>query len=202
MADRLPNFHTVQCKIVIFSPLLFCIGDVVLRPRITDEELEFVRHAIRYELEDISLRPDQEPLLVEAIHAAAFKGNTLGLPKICPEENIDSISRQTLMSYLRSYHTPDRMVVAGVGVDHDELVEFTQKHFVNEKPIWGTDTSKVHVDKSVAQYTGGLVTIDKDLSNASLGPTPMPELAHLVIGKCKEYRVPLSISVNSTKMLI
>ena len=129
------------------------------------------------------MRPDQEPLLVEAIHAAAFKGNTLGLPKICPEENIDSISRQTLMSYLRSYHTPDRMVVAGVGVDHDELVEFTQKHFVNEKPIWGTDTSKVHVDKSVAQYTGGLVTIDKDLSNASLGPTPMPELAHLVIGK-------------------
>ena len=159
------------------------LGDVVLRPRITDEELDFVRHAIRYELEDIGLRPDQEPLLVEAIHAAAFKGNTLGLPKICPEENIDSISRQTLMSYLRSYHTPDRMVVAGVGVDHDELVEFTQKHFVNEKPIWGTDTSKVHVDKSVAQYTGGLVTINKDLSNASLGPTPMPELAHLVIGK-------------------
>ena len=38
------------------------------------------------------------------------------------------------------------------------------------------------MDKSVAQYTGGLVTIPKDLSNASLGPTPMPELAHLVIG--------------------
>ena len=144
---------------------MLCIGDVVLRPRITDEELDFVRHAIRYELEDIGLRPDQEPLLVEAIHAAAFKGNTLGLPKICPEENIDSISRQTLMSYLRSYHTPDRMVVAGVGVDHDELVEFTQKHFVNEKPIWGTDTSKVHVDKSVAQYTGGQVMIPKDLSD-------------------------------------
>ena len=94
-----------------------------------DEELEAVRYAIRFELEDISLRPDQEPLLVEAIHAAAFKGNTIGLPKICPEENIDSIKRQTLMSYLRSYHSPDRMVVAGVGIEHEKLVEYTQ---VNE----------------------------------------------------------------------
>lgn len=59
-----------------------------------------------------------------------------------------------------------------------------QKYFVDAKPTWHNEQpkSKVHVDKSVAQYTGGLVTIPKDLSNASLGPTPMPELAHLVIG--------------------
>ena len=47
---------------------------------------------IRYELEDISMRPDQEPLLVEKIHSAAFKNNTLGLAKICPEENIGSFT--------------------------------------------------------------------------------------------------------------
>ena len=102
------------------------LGDVVLRPKITDEELEMVRMAIRYELEDASLRPDQEPLLLEAIHAAAFKNNTLGLPKMCPEENIDIISRKTLMSYLRNYHSPDRMVLAGVGIDHDHLVQVAE----------------------------------------------------------------------------
>ena len=53
---------------------------------------------------------------------------------------------------------------------------------MNEKPIWSQEKSKGIPDRSVAQYTGGLVTIPKDLSNASLGPTPMPELAHLVIG--------------------
>ena len=37
-------------------------------------------------------------------------------------------------------------------------------------------------DKSLAQYTGGLITMDKDLSNVSLGPTPMPDLAHISIG--------------------
>ena len=72
------------------------------------------------------MRPDQEPLLLEAIHAAAYKSNTLGLPKMSPEENIDSISRKTLMTYLKSYHSPDRMVLAGVGIDHDQLVESAQ----------------------------------------------------------------------------
>ena len=50
------------------------------------------------------MKPDQEPLLVEQIHAAAFKQNTLGLPKICPEENVGKMSRQTLYTYLKAFH--------------------------------------------------------------------------------------------------
>ena len=30
------------------------------------------------------------------------------------------------MNYLSNYHSPERMVVAGVGVDHEELVETAQ----------------------------------------------------------------------------
>ena len=30
-------------------------------------------YAVRYELEDIAMRPDQETLLLEKIHAAAYK---------------------------------------------------------------------------------------------------------------------------------
>ena len=76
---------------------------------------------VRYELEDIAMRPDQETLLLEKIHAAAYKvlhcyctvlyctilylqNNTLGLAKICPEENIGRISRQTLYTYLSAFH--------------------------------------------------------------------------------------------------
>ena len=62
----------------------------------------------RYELEDLEMKPDQEPLLVEQIHAAAFKHNTLGLPKICPEENVGKISRQTLYTYLKAFHRQEK----------------------------------------------------------------------------------------------
>jgi len=163
------------------EPTVEILGEVVLRPQFSPEELEMCEMTIRYELEDIHMRPDQEPLLVEKIHAAAYKNNTLGLAKICPEENIGRISRQTLYTYLSAYHRPERMVIAGIGVDHDQLVESVQRHFVDTAPSWRTD-SRVVSDQSVAQYTGGLDTLEKDMSNVSLGPTPMPELGHLVIG--------------------
>ena len=162
------------------------LGDVVLRPLITDEELEASKAAISYEIEDAGLNPMQEAFAVEAIHAAAFANNTVGLPKICPLTNIESMTRATLMNYLSNYHSPERIVVAGVGVDHHELVEAAQKHFVDSKPAWSqTNKSPNSVDNSVAQYTGGIITTEKDLSSTSLGLAEgqmFPELAHLVIG--------------------
>lgn len=159
------------------------LGDVVLRPLFSADELELSEMMIRFELEDLMMRPDQDPLLVEQMHAAAYRGNTLGLPKICPVENIGLISRKTLYTYLSAYHRPERMVVAGVGVDHDTLVESVQKHFVDNPPIWTQENIPgVLTDTSLSQYTGGQVLLEKDLSSVSLGPTPMPELGHVVLG--------------------
>lgn len=36
-----------------------------------DEEIEMTRMAVRFELEDLSMRPDPEPLLTEMIHAVS-----------------------------------------------------------------------------------------------------------------------------------
>ncbi len=72
------------------------------------------------------------------------------------------------------------MVLAAVGVDHDRLVKAAEEHMVKAPPSW--KVAKRPVDSSLAQYTGGLVTIPKDLSNASLGPTPLPNLVHLTLG--------------------
>ena len=98
-----------------------------------------VRQAIRYEIEDAEMTPTQDVFGVEAIHAAAFANNTVGLPKVCPENNIDVINKKTLMHYLCNHHTPERMVVAGVGVEHDQLVEYAQvmlkKEVVPLEPI-------------------------------------------------------------------
>jgi len=168
------------------------LGDVVLRPQLNAEEIENARLSIQFELQDLEMRPDQETRLVEMLHAAAFRDNTLGLPKLCTSENVSVIDRQTLFTFLRSQYHPSRMALAGVGIEHDALVECAQKYFVEEKAIWEEDTSltsdgsgqqRPHAaDQSVAQYTGGLIQVEKDLSDVSLGPTPMPELAHFVLG--------------------
>ncbi|XP_060009737.1 mitochondrial-processing peptidase subunit alpha isoform X2 [Lagenorhynchus albirostris] len=157
------------------------LADVVLHPRLTDEEIELTRMAVRFELEDLGMRPDPEPLLTEMIHEAAYRENTVGLHRFCPTENIAKIDRSVLHSYLRNYYTPDRMVLAGVGVGHEQLVECARKYLLGTRPAWGSGAA-VHVDRSVAQYTGGIVKLERDMSSVSLGPTPFPELTHIMIG--------------------
>lgn len=163
------------------------LGETVLRPNLTNEEVMDTSHRLDYELQDMALDPERKMQLCEMIHAAAYRQNTLGLPKICPKENLDKINRDMLFTYMKNNHTPERMVLAGVGVEHERLVEFAQKHFVDKPARWVSEPKLVlpypsSVDKSIAQYTGGMNAIEADLSNVSLGPTSMPNLAHFQLG--------------------
>lgn len=163
------------------------LSEVINRPTITAQELEDAKMAVGFHIQGMELDPNPEPILMEMIHQAAFRGNTLGLPHRCPPENIDKIEKNILYTYMKNFHTPERMVLAGVGMDHEQMVELAKEHFVKKhKPIWleqeNLIDTKMSVDNSLAQYTGGKVLMEKDLSNVSLGPTPMPELAHIVIG--------------------
>lgn len=102
------------------------LADVVLRPKLATEEVDMARQAVKFELETLGMRPEQEPILMDMIHAAAFRDNTLGLPKLCPPQNADQIDRTLLLNYLKHHHSPDRMVLAGVGVPHDDLVRLAE----------------------------------------------------------------------------
>ncbi|XP_018903070.1 mitochondrial-processing peptidase subunit alpha [Bemisia tabaci] len=169
------------------DPVVQVLGEIILRPLISSEEISMTRQAISFELENLRTRPEQELLLMDMIHAAAYRNNTLGLPKICPESNIEKIDRSVLFTYIKNHYTPSRMVVAGVGVEHDALLESVNKYFVEEKPIWEEDKSLVipgesyGVDQSIAQYTGGLVQEECEIPQFA-GPSGLPELAHVMIG--------------------
>lgn len=92
------------------------LADVTLRPTLHAAEVSAARKSVQFELETLGMRPEQEPILMDMIHAAAYRDNTLGLPKLCPSENLSLIDRNVLMNYLKYHHTPQRMVIAGVGV--------------------------------------------------------------------------------------
>ncbi|XP_019396476.1 PREDICTED: mitochondrial-processing peptidase subunit alpha [Crocodylus porosus] len=180
-ASRDTTMYAVSAEAKGLDTVVNLLADVVLQPRLSDEEIEMTRLAIRFELEDLNMRPDPEPLLTEMIHAAAYRDNTVGLNRFCPVENIEKMDRKILHSYLKNYYTPDRMVLAGVGIEHEQLVECAKKYLLGVNPVWGSAKSK-DIDRSVAQYTGGIIKVEKDMSNVSLGPTPIPELTHIMIG--------------------
>ncbi|XP_034650485.1 mitochondrial-processing peptidase subunit alpha [Drosophila subobscura] len=160
------------------------LADVTLRPTLSEQEVNQAARAVNFELETLGMRPEQEPILMDMIHAAAYRDNTLGLPKLCPPETLESIDRAVLMNYLKHHHSPSRMVIAGVGVDHDELVEHVTKYFVEEEAIWESEPQSnegpKQVDSSIAQYTGGIVKEHCEIPiYAAAG---LPELAHVVLG--------------------
>lgn len=62
---------------------------------------------------------------------AAYKGNTLGLPKICPTENVYKIDRSIILKYLKNHYTPSRMVVAAVGVSNYNENMFSLLYFLS-----------------------------------------------------------------------
>uniref|UniRef100_A0A8K9Y511 Mitochondrial-processing peptidase subunit alpha n=1 Tax=Oncorhynchus mykiss TaxID=8022 RepID=A0A8K9Y511_ONCMY len=179
--SRDTTMYAVSAEVKGLDTVVSLLSDAVLQPRLLDEEIEMTRMAVRFELEDLSMRPDPEPLLTEMIHAAAYRGNTVGLPRFCPVESVEKIDKKLLHMYLQSYYCPERMVLAGVGIEHEQLVACARKYLLNVKPVWGASTP-TNVDLSVAQYTGGIVRMDKDMSDVSLGPTPIPELTHIMIG--------------------
>lgn len=163
------------------------LGDIVLRPQIAEEEVRFARQTVHFELESLHTRPEQEPILMDMIHSAAYRQNTLGLPKICPEKNIEKIDRKILHTYLKHHYVPNRMVVAGVGVEHDDLVHAVTKYFVDQKPIWEEQPDLILpndaniIDMSIAQWTGGYVLEECNVPIYA-GPSGLPELSHVVIG--------------------
>lgn len=56
-------------------------------------------------------RPDVEMIMTDYVHAAAFRDNTLGLPKVCPDPQ--AITREHIYAFMSKYFVPERMIVVG-----------------------------------------------------------------------------------------
>lgn len=114
------------------TPLaLSVLADTVLNPAFLPEEIESQRDATRYEIREIRAKP--ELILPEILHEVAYGGKGLGNPILCPEERIDLINVDTLRDFMAKWYRPDRIVIAGAGMPHEELVELVDKHFSSLK---------------------------------------------------------------------
>jgi len=138
------------------------LGDIILRPNITEEELQHARQTALYEMEDMEMRPEQEAIILEMMHCAAWNNNTLGHPRYCPQENADKITREEILRFMKTNYQPDRMVVSGVGVEHAELVDLTNEYFNFSQTTWENEgIQSSPVNQEVAQYTGGDMRVSK-----------------------------------------
>lgn len=135
------------------------LSEAALRPLFRDAEIEQARQLVAAEFEDMCNKPDQENQLQELAHAAAFSRNTLGLPRYSHPDSAVHVTREQLYRFCAAHHTFDRIVLGGVGIEHEHLVELAERIVCAKRPIWLEQLPKealdVKDDKSLGQYTGG-----------------------------------------------
>ena len=115
------------------TPLaLSLIADTVINPVFSPEEIEVQRDAAAYEIREINAKP--EMILPEILHNVAYGLGGLGNPLLCPEERISQIDADALRASIKEWYRPERMVIAGAGMHHEQLVELADKFFSSLKP--------------------------------------------------------------------
>ncbi|OCF38695.1 mitochondrial processing peptidase [Kwoniella heveanensis CBS 569] len=123
--------ETIMYQSTVFPqslPLaLELISGTIRHPLMLPEEILAQKDAASYEIREIWAKP--EMILPEIFHTVAFQGNTLGMPLLCPESQLPSLGEEEIRGFMRDWYRPERMVVAGVGMPHDQLVQLAQDYF-------------------------------------------------------------------------
>lgn len=110
-----------------WSSALGILAETIRDPLMTEEEVQQQLETADYEIGEIWSKP--ELILPELVHIAAYKGNTLGNPLLCPKERLSEINKSVVESYRNVFYKPERLVVAFAGVPHDQAVKMTEQLF-------------------------------------------------------------------------
>jgi processing peptidase subunit alpha len=130
---------------------------------------EFFRHELETS-KDLYAELYSEPLaespdVTEGILAAAFRNNTYGNPFMATKADLASFTTEALFNHTSRYFTADRVVVSGVGMGHDALVNYAREYLSGLPGSSG-------VEKLAPVYTGGesrLASTDTGMVNLVLG---------------------------------
>ena len=125
------------------------IADTILNPAFLPEEIEAQRDAAFYELREISSKPDM--VIPEILHAVAYGQKGLGNPLLCPEVRIGTIDELVLRASMKEWYKPERMVFAGAGMHHQDLVELTDKYFSSLKSVYPSQNTYARLNPSQPQ---------------------------------------------------
>ncbi|KAI1402174.1 peptidase M16 inactive domain-containing protein [Hypoxylon fuscum] len=150
------------------------LADTIRNPRITEEEVAGELLTAEYEINEIWKKA--ELILPELVHMAAFKGNTLGNPLLCPKERIPEINSSVVRAYRDAFYRPERTVVAFAGIPHSEAVQLASKFFgdmkgAEQQPILSRTGSETSIDS---------LSSDATPSSASSSSSPSPHSSSIL----------------------
>jgi processing peptidase subunit alpha len=149
------------------------LAETIRDPLITDLEVQQQLETAEYEIREIWSKP--EMILPELVNMAAYKGNTLGNPLLCPEERLQFIDRNVVEKYRSTFFHPERLVVAFVGVPHEEALKLTERYFGDMKKQQGPSLSQYGSETSISHTSShGQVSASSSTTSLSSAYSALP----------------------------
>lgn len=168
--------ETIMYQASVFNKdvgrVLSLLADTIQHPTLDRAELAMQKAAAAWEVSEIWSKPDM--ILPELVHAVAFRDNTLGNPLLCPPESLEVMTTDNIRTYMDAWFRPERIVVAGAGMPHEQLVELTDRYFGGMRGVdLGAEGAMFEqIARARADYTGGEMYI----------PKPELEFTHVHVG--------------------
>ncbi|MDD5496271.1 MAG: pitrilysin family protein [Candidatus Omnitrophica bacterium] len=103
------------------------LSDMVLHPRLAEEEIEKEKNVI---IEEINMYKDIPGHYVhEVLSELLWPGEPLGMPLAGSEESVRSLTKDDIESYRQTYYNPKNMLLVGTGLLKEEgLLELSRKY--------------------------------------------------------------------------
>ncbi|WFD36937.1 mitochondrial processing peptidase [Malassezia cuniculi] len=157
--------ETIMYQASVFNQdvgrVLSLLADTIQHPMLDPAELAMQKGAAAWEVSEIWGKPDM--IIPELVHSAAYRDNTLGNPLLCPPESLEVLTTSNIRAYMDAWYRPERLVVAGVGMPHEQLVELASEHFgaMRGADLGVEGAMFEQIARARAQYTGGEMYIPK-----------------------------------------
>ena len=84
---------------------------------------------------------------LQGLHAVAYQG-ALGRPLVCPEDCVGGLNADMLASYVEQNFQANRIVFAGSGMEHQELVSLVE-------PLVSGVQASSQAEQPASTYIGG-----------------------------------------------
>lgn len=122
-ASREQMAYNIDTSKATVPEALEVLADAVLNPKF--QSWEVAEQVRKMEADVKNLRDNPQTTLLEGLHSVAYTGG-LGRPLIVPEGLLGGLNADVLADFYAANYTAPRMVLAGAGVEHDELVRLAE----------------------------------------------------------------------------
>ncbi|WCJ25618.1 Mitochondrial-processing peptidase subunit beta [Euphorbia peplus] len=135
------------------------LADILQNSTFEEARITRERDVILREMEEVE--GQTEEVIFDHLHATAFQYTPLGRTILGPANNVKSITKEHLESYIQTHYTAPRMIIVASGaVKHEDVVEQVKKLFtkLSSEPT----TASQLVAEDPAFFTGSEVRIVDD----------------------------------------